>query len=164
MKTIENDSSSYQRISTLISDLEARIESQDLEIAFLKRKTTAIAFAAGLMSEDSANFYSPEDLKNLISEFDLTPQCVLMTADSETTVFQLYEETIKRGFLTTSDVMKMLSYSRPGAIRIMRQTANLHSDLVFAKRKIRNNSARRVWILEHVEHMATVAVKGFGFA
>ena len=173
---MENDigSDSYQKISGRLSEIEAMLknlqetiadhmEQDGLQNAEQNRRITAISYAAGILGESAVNFSTPEEWKDLLAEFDFSPTCVLMTGDAEDVDNQLYDETLKRGFLTTTDVMKMLSFSRPGAIRAMRRSADLHSDLVFAKRKTRNNSARRVWILEHVEHMSTVAVNGMGF-
>lgn len=134
------------------------------DLATLKRKTLAVMYAVGVLDENEVSYYTGEEWASLLSEFNLTPNCVLMPREAEDVDRQLYEETVHRGFLTTTDVMRMLSYSRPGALRAMQRTSEIHTDLVLAKRKTRNNSARRVWILEHVEHMSTVAINGFGFA
>jgi hypothetical protein len=171
---IDNSSDSYQKLSEHVAELCAKIkhleemladhmEQDGLQNAEQNRRLSAISYATGVLGESSVNLLMPDEWKEMLTEFDISPTCVLMTGDTEDIDRQLYEETIKRGFLTTSDVMHMLSFSRPGAIRAMRRSADLHADLIFAKRKTRNNSARRVWILEHTEHMSTVAVNGFRF-
>lgn len=175
--TNNNSSDSYQKTGCLskLDDLELKIsrlqqefndfvEHTELQNADQNRRITALSYATGVLNESNVNFSTPDEWKDMLDEFEFSPTCVLMTESVRDTDTQLYNETIKRGFLTTSDVMHILSFSRPGAIRAMRRSAELHSDLVFAKRRTRNNSARRVWILEHVEHMSTVAVNGFGFA
>lgn len=147
-----------------IEELEKQIESLYEELARIRLRTTVLAYASGVLTEDAVLSCTPGEWADLLSENNFLPSAVIMTADTADVDERLYNETVSRGFLTSGDVMKMFSFSRQGAINAMRRVASLHNDVIFAKRKTRNNSARRVWILEHTEHMSTVAVKGFGFA
>lgn len=134
----------------LLETVQALNNLRAEEIALTKRRLEALAFATGVLDEESVSFQTATEWGEMLKSEHFEPQSVLMSKSFVDLDSQIYEKVVSSGYMTTTDVMKTFDLSRPGAQKAMKRAAEFHDDLIFSKQRIKAASRRSVWILEHV--------------
>lgn len=130
------------------------------ELSKTRMRVTTLAFSAGVLSDDDVSFFSSPEWGEMMKKEGFVPQGFLMTRNASDDDAIIYSKVTSDGFLTTSDVMKLLGVTRPSAQKSMERAAQLHDDLFFFKQRIKTGSKKSVWVLEHASFRSCQVVSG----